>query len=226
MEDGGGSLVPTSGGRGPHSRACGQPAWSPLSRALNKHAIIIRGLRSSGGGGGDVTRLWGTRVPGAGPDSELILSLYLPRHPAEGARRAGREEKPALKTHTQGCGGARDWGRRSPSGNHWPERDPNPASSNPSWDQAAPLSAGSVWRYPKGVSTLASCLISSSPTAPPESSSSRSICFLTVRGGAVTQPHRAPGAQAVTVPGLEGVAHAISDGGWSALSLEVPVIQV
>ena len=85
------------------------------------------------------------------------------------------------------------------------ERDPNPASSNPSWDQAAPLWAGSVWRYPKGVSTLASHLIpTSSPTSPPESSSSRSICFLTDRGGAMTQPHRALGAQALTFPGLEG----------------------
>ena len=37
----------------------------------------------------------GTGVPQAGPDSERTLSLCLSHHPAEGARREGREEGPA-----------------------------------------------------------------------------------------------------------------------------------
>lgn len=141
-----GAWFSTLGGRGPHSRACGQPAWRRLSGALNKHAIIIRGLRSSGDGGGDFARLGGTRVPGAGPDSELILSLCLPCHPAEGARRAGREEKPAIKTHTQACGGARDWGRQSPQWKPLARERPQSGFVQPLLGPGSALSAGSVWR--------------------------------------------------------------------------------
>ena len=143
---GGWRWVSTLGGRGPHSRVYGQLAWRRLSGALNKHAVIIRGLRSSGDGGGDFARLGGTTVPGAGPDSELILSLCLPCHPAEGARRAGREEKPALKTHTQGCGGARDWGRRSPQWKPLARERPQSGFVQPLLGPGSALSAGSVWR--------------------------------------------------------------------------------
>lgn len=95
--------------RTPHA-ACGQPAWRPLSRTLNKHEIIILGaatvtatLLCSGTGG----------VPGAGPRSERTPRLCLPRRPAEGAR------GDPLSTHIQGLGSARDRGRRGPK---WRQR--------------------------------------------------------------------------------------------------------
>lgn len=55
----------------------------------------------------------GTRVPGACPDSERTLSLFLCRRPAEGARRAGHEQRPAPKTHP-GIGSAMNTWRRGP----------------------------------------------------------------------------------------------------------------
>lgn len=120
-----------------------------------------------------------------------------------------------LPAHIQGPGSARSNGRRGP---RWAQRPPareRPRSGclHPLLGSGSDPLGGECLRFQNGaVNTLAPLSIKASslvpPTPrpqPPESfSSSSSICLLTDRGGAMTQPRRAPGAQSHTSPGPEG----------------------
>lgn len=113
-----------------------------------------------------------------------------------------------------GTGGGED-----PSGDHGSERDPSPAVSHVLLGPGrASLGGESLGVQKESVRWPRPPVQASLPTSPPESfSSSISICLLTDRGGAVTQPHREPGAHAFTSPGLEGGSDAVSDVGGGAV---------
>lgn len=138
---------------------------------------------------------------GLGAHTQPVPPLSPSRGRAEGG---ARRETCSQNTHA-GMWGRQGLGEAKPPVETTGQRGPQSGFVQPLLGPGSALSTGSIWRYPKGVSTLASHPFPTSPpTSPPESSSSRSICFLTDRGGAMTQPHRAPGAQALTFPGLEG----------------------
>lgn len=91
---------------------------------------------------------------------------------------------------------------------------PPPGAGQPGSD---PLGGECLRAQSGAVDTLAPLSIkASSPRPqPPESfSSSSSICLLTDRGGAMTQPRRAPGAQSHTSPGPEGAVGCGCHLGW------------
>lgn len=143
-----------------------------------------------------------------------LARLCLSRRPAGGARRH------VLPAHSQGPGSARDTGRRGPKRAERPpaRRRPQSGCFHPLLGPGCDPLGGECLRAQSGaVDTLAPLSIkASSPRPqPPESfSSSSSICLLTDRGGAMTQPRRAPGAPSQTSPGPEGAVGCGCHLGW------------
>lgn len=136
VEDGG-SLVPTSEWARTSLaslRSAGLASALPGARPACNNSP--RGLRGGGGGGRRVARLWGTESRGQ-VRTRSSYSACASLSPSRGRAEGGGARRNLLKTH------AGMWGRQGLGKGRSPSeplaREPNPASSNPSWDQAAPL---------------------------------------------------------------------------------------